>query len=209
MPNRPIRSKSISDPFRVIRFWSASSAFAVALLLSAPAHSQPGSILVWFATPDDTSQIFYNEEPRFLVVVETPSPDSSVLDTLSVVVATEQGDRETVKAAETAPASGRFIAEVNLRGVYDEPLSGNGFLEIDGNSMNGETIVMDATVEVGDVSEIASLDLGFPGADAIQPKARVTRRRPATTGAEAYTIDGRMLPRGMRSLPPGSFFISP
>lgn len=176
-PGRPGRSGKDAKSFMAPHF--CALALACALLFTAPAHSQPGSILVWFATAADTSQIFYNEEPRFLIVVET------------------------------APASGRFIAEVNLKGVYGEPASGNGFIEIDGNSMNGETLVMDATAEVGAVTEMASLDLGFPGGDAIQPKARIARRRAAGTGVEAYTLDGRMLPRGMRSLPPGSLLIAP
>ncbi|MDB5104014.1 MAG: hypothetical protein JWP91_1703 [Fibrobacteres bacterium] len=153
---------------------------------------------MWYANDVDTAQISFADDPRFLVIVECDTLDPAKPDTVDVVLRTEQGDQEILKAIETGPASGRMVAAVSLKGIYTDPVSGNGLLEVDGTSMNGESLILDGSVDLGNGPESASMDLGFPGGDAIVPRAKIRHGRTARAGTDLHSVDGKRVPSGMR-----------
>jgi hypothetical protein len=123
------------------------------------------------------------------VVVQTDSPDSSRVDTLDVIANTDQGDRETLRAVETDPASGMFVAHAALKGIYAPVTPGNGIIEIDGKTMEWETVLLEASVDMGWNAEMISMELGFPDGDGVRGMAR--SRSPGFSFM-LYSADGRL-----------------
>lgn len=162
----------------------------ILILTAAPASAQI-DINLWFGDAGDTTQIFYSTGPTFFVIVETDSGDSAKIDTVAVGLSTEQGDRETCRAVETGPGSNRFVALVALAGIKSAPVPDNGVLEVDGTGLNGETVMLEGIVDLGDGPETAAMDLGMPGGDAILPWARVRRAAPEDGASKRYSVDGR------------------
>jgi hypothetical protein len=162
------------------------------ILCFAPACAQT-DINLWFGDAEDTTQIFYSTGPTFYVIVETDSGDSARIDTVAVGLSTEQGDRETCRAVETGPASNRFVAVVKMAGLRSAPVPDNGVLEVDGSSLDGETVVLVGTVDLGDGPETAGMDLGLPGGDGVLPRARARRAVRGEDAETLHSVDGRRI----------------
>ncbi|GEM_PF-4093696 len=169
----------------------------IALFFSAPASAHPDYNL-WFANDIDTTQIFYNDASRFLVILDTDAGDSSKVDTIAVSLATEQGDRETVRVVETQPASNHYVTAVMMKVIGTEPTPDNGALELDGSGLAQQTVALEASVETDAGPESASMDLGLPKKDGIFRRVKFEGK--AYAEASKYCVDGRLVrsarPRG-------------
>jgi hypothetical protein len=173
----------------------ATSSVALLSVLSCGHAQSDVDLNVWFANDVDTTQIFFSDDPAFLVMVDADPGDTLKPDTLAVSLSTEQGDRETYLAVETGPASGQYVAAVAMKAIKSPPTPDNHLIELDGSVPETETVVLEAAVDLGDGPETASMDLGFPAGDAIAARGRGFLPGRLPDGIP-YSVDGRMLRKG-------------
>ncbi len=91
----------------------------------------PGFVKIRFASEVDTSTIVSISDtvPRFLAMVETPSPDRNKIDTFWVRLTTAQGELDSVPAVETGANSGVFKAFIPFQFTLAAPVPGDRNIE--------------------------------------------------------------------------------
>lgn len=189
-------------------FLPASLALNLALA-AVPLHADTVSVArIRFASPADTTPITSSRGPAFLIVVDSATPDPDRVDTLEVLATTAQGDHEVLKAVETAAASGRFVARVEVRGTHGYLAQYDDVIEVDGDAMDSATVNLEVTVDRGAVAGTARLELFFMESDAVRMRrlggrgAAGSREPGPGRGAirEAYSVDGRRWGQGKRGV---------
>ncbi|MEO7423799.1 MAG: chitobiase/beta-hexosaminidase C-terminal domain-containing protein [Fibrobacteria bacterium] len=112
---------------------------------------------MYFASAVDGSVITSVSDAQtseFLIVIEGKSPSRDQVDTISVLLSTLQGEKETYQAVETGPYTGKFAIKADYLFMSGNPAQENGKVEarivlanrinqvlVNGSaSLNGETI---------------------------------------------------------------------
>ena len=131
--------------------------------------SDPTEAKMYYGSTKDGSPITSVSDAvdkDFTIFIEGKSPTTDKVDTIEVVLTTAQGEKETFKAIETGPFTGKFQVKAEFRFQSGDPAKENGKLEgkitvanrVNQVLVNGMAVISGSEVKA-DLSMLSTYDL--------------------------------------------------